>query len=712
MKKILFNIILLHLAICMAGLQAQDAYHTQLQTDLQATYGLPAGNWVFYTNESDIMGNFTHYGSSYAISDVTGQDFVKKGRITVSSVGANPFSSGWSIRNQANIQTGDRVLLTFFIRSEGGQGKVNLFAQHPTNYEKEIFFTLPVDTVWRQYFIPFESQKTYLLNGLEFGLHLGYQAQVIEIGGFTALNYQQSTPLASLPSQINNEFYGGWEANAPWRAEAAIRIDSLRKRNFRLEIKDSNGQPISNGTVSLNMLQHEFAWGSAITANKIAGNNAQNVIYENKILNLDGEGHGFNWVVFENDMKWPAWESGWFVTKPELANAVSWLRSHDITIRGHTLVWPGADNLPNDVASNLNDPAYVKNRINGHLNSILNYPGIKGEVEEWDVLNEIITNNSMENAFKGKPGYPTGREILAEIFQQVRVEDSLTGLWINDYITLSQQQEAGAPQYDSLKAFIQELLDAGVDMEGIGFQCHIGGFPNGIPTVLQTWDDFHQAFGLKAKVTEFDMPSFVDETVAATYLRDFLTATFSHPSMDGFLFWNFWDGSTWLNAGTNLFRQDWSATPAADTFSHYLFTEWWTEEELTTDQNGIQEIRAFKGKYEIVYQCENSVVRDTIFLSDDLTYTISCDNITTSVPEDLESRINVYPNPARHQLHIELEMAQQARLLVIDLHGKSMITSHFTGQTLQVSVADWPRGMYVLLIETEGRQYQKRFVLE
>ena len=71
-----------------------------------------------------------------------------------------------------------------------------------------------------------------------------------------------------------------------------------------------------------------------------------------------------------------------------------------------------------------------------------------------------------------------------------------TGLWLNDYVTISTNSKPGNGNYDNLKKFTRELLDAGVELEGLGFQGHIGGFPNGIPSVLETLDDFHNEFGL------------------------------------------------------------------------------------------------------------------------------------------------------------------------------------------------------------------------
>ena len=71
---------------------------------------------------------------------------------------------------------------------------------------------------------------------------------------------------------------------------------------------DAHRQPITDVQVKIEMLQHEYAFGTAIDERKIAGNKNQNNTYQNKLFNLDGKGHGFSEVVYENGLKWPAWE--------------------------------------------------------------------------------------------------------------------------------------------------------------------------------------------------------------------------------------------------------------------------------------------------------------------------------------------------------------------------------------------------------------------
>lgn len=697
------------------NLFAQDDYHSQLEASFLTTYQIPVGEWLFFDNEAAIMETAGGYGGSYTVQESTDTDFSKLTKAVISRAGANQWDSGWTIRNQQKINKDDKVLLVFSIRSIGGSGKVNIFAENSTTFDKEVFLNVDISEEWTHYFIPFKASKTFNPNTITFGFHLAHQIQTIEIGGYTAMNFGTAVNLADLPNQVNNDQYDGFQADAPWRTTADDNIDKFRKTNLTIQVKNTDGVAVENAQIEVNMLQHEFAFGSAVNANKIGGNNAQNIIYENKIINLDGKGHGFNWVVFENDLKWPAWEDNWFVSNDGVAKAVQWLRGNNIKIRGHTLVWPGANNMPSDINQNQSNLPYIKERIDGHLDAILNYPGIKGEIEEWDVLNEITTNRSIENYFKGKDGYTSGREYLAEIYKKTRALDPNTGLWLNDYITISTNSKPGNANYDNLKLFTRELLDAGVELEGLGFQGHIGGFPNGIPSVLETLDDFHNEFGLKAKITEFDMPTFVDEATAAQYLGDFLTAIFSHESMDGFLFWSFWDGATWIQGGTksNFFQQNWTANASLDVFVDLVFNEWWTNETITSSTEGVADIRAFKGMYEIMYKANGETIRDTINLTEDTNLEIIGNSISTRIDNLIidDNIAKVYPNPATNQLIIEQNTFNLATIQLFDVTGKKVLEQTVNSLKTALSV-EHLQGVYILKISDATRTTSKKITIK
>ncbi|MEM9984550.1 MAG: T9SS type A sorting domain-containing protein, partial [Bacteroidota bacterium] len=224
-------------------------------------------------------------------------------------------------------------------------------------------------------------------------------------------------------------------------------------------------------------------------------------------------------------------------------------------------------------------------------------------------------------------------------------------------------------------------------------------------------DDFYQTFGLPAKITEFDLPTNMVDTVAAAYLEDFLTAIFSHPSVDGFLFWNFWDGSTWRAEGSNIFNLDWSMTLPGSTFIELVFDAWWTEEQLATDANGEASMRGFKGLYELSYTCDGVLVKDTINLTEDLSITIQCDQLATGIRDPEEPQVKVFPNPATDLLTIESALPGMS-VAIYDLQGRELLTQVLSQSQTSVDLSFLTRGLYVMVISGAGQAYREMLRLE
>ena len=450
-------------------------------------------------------------------------------------------------------------------------------------------------------------------------------------------------------------------------------------------------------------------FGSAVVSRLFADNNGHSDIYESKLLDLDGEGHGFNWVVFENALKWPGWENNWITTPPETANAVQWLVDHDIKVRGHTLVWPGFSNMPNDIQANQGDLQYIKNRMFSHIEEISTYPGIAGNIAEWDVLNEITTNRDLEYSFEGSSGYPTGREIYKEIFQKLEEFDPNTKTYLNDYVTISQANSGGG-LYDLKKQFTQEIIDSGVELDGIGFQGHIGAFPTSIYVVEGILDDFYNTFGTKAKITEYDTNIAMGDEVAANYLRDFLTMIFSHESTDGFMMWGFWDGAHW-HGNAPMFYEDWTLKPAGQTFIDLVFDEWWTEESGQTDASGEYSIRGFKGKYKVTIDCGSSIVTDTIELINDVTVIKSDGQLSTGIDQFTdEFTFKVFPNPASEFIQIEMSKKQDAILQVFDQSGKLIYQQNINDINTKIPL-NFKGGVFEFVVSSKDYHKSTKIVI-
>lgn len=711
----MFRIILLitlsaSLFLANAGfLRAQDAYHSNLRGQLQTEYGLPPGAWVLHDTEAATLAADFSYGSlQHGDADAADQDFTKKVLLNVDLVDGPQWNTGYGINNVNSLNAGDRCLLVFWAKAEG-EGKVSLAIQNSTTFQSELYITMPVDDGWRQYLFPFEASEGFDAGGLQFQFQLNWMDQQLEIGGIAVLNYGAAVELEDLPRVLNNEFYDGYQADAPWRAEAAQRIEQIRKADLGIEVVDAGGMPLADASVQVRMLEHEFGFGTAVAAHLFAGNSRQNAVYEQRLLDLDGQGHRFNCVVFENATKWRAWEQNWFgVNQSQKAQTVQWLNDRGIKLRGHTLIWPSWNNLPDDIFDNQGNADYITNRVLGHIEDILTFPGMEDGFTDWDVLNEISVLNDLANAVQGAPGYPTGREIYVDIIKKFKEVDPDGITYINDYTTFGGGSSAEA--YADLKNYLQEIVDAGLEIDGVGFQGHIGAYPTGLPRLYDILEDFYTTFGTEAKITEFDMNPLVDDELAAQYLRDFYTLSFSHPSVNAILMWGFWDGAHWFD-NAPMFRQDWSLKPAGEVFLDLVFEEWWTEESGLTGPDGAFDLRGFKGRYEIVVGCPGATLTDTIDLTSNTELTIDCSMAVSTEALDSKVDLRVFPNPTDSHLEVQWTGGERADIVLFDLQGRrqSAVTSGYSPARLNL---DLPPGLYQLVITMDGKKLVRRVVVE
>lgn len=695
-----------------------DTYHETLTGWLGTQYTLTGETYPYADTEAENFALFNSYNAvSETITTATDQDFTRVETIRVAAATTNRWDVGWNGTNTVPLALGDKVLWVIYLRATGteGTGKVALFAERNDTFAKETEATVELTSEWKRYFLPFEiSTRNQPVGGMTIGMHLGFQAQTIEIGGVAILNYGPDVPLEQLPNDLSSDEYGGFEADAAWRAPAANRIEQLRKADMNFNIVAEGGGPETRAKLKVRMQRHDFDFGTAVKASRFPGGREFNATFVEKLGNLDGEGHGFSSVVFENDLKWPAWEDEWISTNEQTRRTLSYLRDNKFDIRGHVLLWPGWDNLPNRMEENRNNPTFLTTELDKHLVDFLETENFDEYVKDWDVLNEINTNTDLAAALRGSPGYTTGREVYAETFTRARELAPDAKLYINDYITLSLKNTEGAIIYDQYKDFIGEIVDAGAPIDGIGFQAHLGASPNSIYEVLGTLDDFYNAYGLEAKITELDMPRSVSEELGATYMKDFLTATFSHESMTGIMFWNWWDRDTWANPGINLFNEDWSRTLPGDTYVELVFNEWWTNADLEADANGNASVRGFKGDYTVEVDCRGTgdfIAVNLEGITNDSTITLDCAQIisSTALPELPAGAIDVAPNPAAGPWLITNNLTTSLEGALYDVVGRRLWTQNF-GPGSRTLDAELPAGIYTLRLSDGERASTLRLV--
>ncbi len=705
---------LIFILVCfLSNLQAQGVYQVKLLDSLNKKFNLPTtAKWVLPNTEAGTQQIVGNYGGTTTNITSTNTIFTV-GQQRIVSQGTNPWDAGHNYKNKAAIQKGDRFLIVIWLRSSTPNAKVSLFAENVTTYEKEISATLSPTNTWKMYLAPIESKAAYAVDGMTIGLHLAIANQTVEIAGVACLNYEKSIIYNQLPLDLDNNRYGGIEADATWRKEAEQSIEQLRKANFTVKVNNTNGQAVSGAEVRFEMMQHEFKFGSAVVSNKFNGGSALNPTYEQKMLNLNGKGHGFNEIVFENDLKWPAWEQRWFSSNADIASDIAFLKSKNISVRGHNLVWPGWDYSPKDITA-AQSPDFIKKRIRDHINAISNYPGVGKECIDWDVLNEITTNNDYANRFVGSPGYATGRELYAEIFKQA---DSLmpnSKMYINDYIAM-EQGDSPSNGIALWKQRIDEMIAKGAPVEGIGFQGHFSSSPTGIPRVKEILDEFWNKYKLEAKVTEYDISNLVNPDVQAQYMRDILTICYAHPSMKGFLMWGFWDGAHWLS-NAPIYNIDWTLKPSGTAFIDQVFNKWWKDEKVNTSSTGEATVRSFKGKYKITVKLPDGKIGTQIVdLAKDTSVTIN--TFSTGIYE-LASDFNLHisPNPASSPVKItwnntrinEIAQIQICNSIGVVVYEKKV---NLTEGGIQLDNFKEANGIYFITLKTQSGFQTKKLIM-
>ena len=87
--------------------------------------------------------------------------------------------------------------------------------------------------------------------------------------------------------------------------------------------------------------------------------------------------------------------------------------------------------------------------------------------------------------------------------------------------------------------------------------------------------------------------------------------------------------------------------------------------------------------------------------------TVSIDKYKTA-----SAIINIYPNPAKELLTVNLNDAQQNKITVYDVVGKLVFQAETTTTQLNIDTKDFPQGVYLLQIQNESGITTKKIIKE
>lgn len=485
-----------------------------------------------------------------------------------------------------NISEGQPLLIVFKAKSiqaslETNESKVNWqFRQTESSAPKDVASkSVSLSANWQTYYLPFKAPHSENLDKTTFTLQFGYPPQTFEIKGIELYVFPEKFDYAQLP--YTKITYAGMEANAEWRKEAEKRIDEVRKGDFSIQFNLA-GKPLSNSKVEIKQIKHHFRFGAAVSADLI---NKQTDYFET-VKKL------FNIVVFENDLKAKRWKN----TKGQqgVVYAIDLLNANQIKVKGHVLLWPGFQYLPEEYKQNKNNPEIIQKALNDHYLSVLG--ATKSKISHWDVLNEAYTNKDIPNIFGSN-------EILFDAFKKAKELEPNAKRFINEYGIIS-GGGINTTKQDWYYNFIKEI-DTKTNglLDGLGMQSHIGTDLTAPSKVIAILNRF-AALNKEISISEYSLDIMDDEELRAKYTRDFMIAAFSNPSVKEFLFWGFYKP---MHPKAALVNNNYELTKMGQSYYDLVFNKWMTKLNQTTNEMGTISNRGFFGKYEYTIEIDGKI---------------------------------------------------------------------------------------------------------
>ena len=379
---------------------------------------------------------------------------------------------------------------------------------------------------------------------------------------------------------------------------ARERIEQHRKTDLIVNVKNTNGKIIRDLDLTVTMTGHQFGWGTAVVANRINSSSPDNQIYKQKLL------ENFNQVVFENDLKWPAWEGAWGsgLGWSQADSALGWLDGKGLPARGHYAAWAtlsGPDGYGPGNSSGSTEG--LQQKVLDHITEKLSTVG--NRVSEWDVINHPVGWGPA--TYEDEFGLPFYKEIVNH---SRSVAPAGMEMWMNE-----DNISNGGSTSDNYERILNYLDGQNAAPDGIGFQGHFksswGRNKNKTAENIYAQLDRFSEIIPRLQFTEFDIDVATydddgnveqyDETLHAQLMNDYLIAAFSHEDLEAITLWGFWEDSHWLPPAA-LYNSDWTERAALTAYQNLVFDEWWTETSGITDNDGNYSFRGFKGGYEVL----------------------------------------------------------------------------------------------------------------
>ncbi|MFC4551153.1 MULTISPECIES: endo-1,4-beta-xylanase [Halorussus] len=628
--------------------ESLDDYHRTLRNDLTASSRqqrqLPPGSYVYGTTEEAALDAFSLRGAGAETTvpvDTDAVPITKADRVRVPTAWGDdheaddddrdddrgdqtdPSASAYAGEiTDRSFAEGDLLLAVAYLRSDEDAEVKARFGYRYTdargnpafgeNFVQRSARVEPGER-WMRYFFPVEvgaePDGSDLVPALEF--LPGSDDWTVEFGGLALFDYGDAdVSLGTLPPYD----YEGRAEDAEWRQAARERIEKVRKTDVEVEVLNPGGKPMADATVEVEMTDHAFDFGSAVSVGHITGDGEDDETYRETFR------ENFNKATVENGLKYPAWEGEWDIDNDATRATLDWFNERDVPVRGHYLLWEQFDTAGGGGMSIENADSLSGDELRRRITEKIRTHATEfaDDVVEWDMHNHPVWQSN----FRDDDGDGLGWDDVRHWWDvaNAATED---GLYTNEMGVVG-----GTWQQDAYYDYLTRLVENDYPVDGIAFMGHHQQQWNQIldvDTLISSFERFAE-FDLPLLVSEFDIQIFSrrnaqDVELQRDYTRDFLTVAFSQAAVEGVVSWGFWADDHWRPTGA-YYDSDWTLRPHGETYRDLVFDEWWTDETGETDDNGVYATRGFKGDYRIAAE-KGALSGETTVTIDDETDTVT-----------------------------------------------------------------------------------------
>ena len=218
--------------------------------------------------------------------------------------------------------------------------------------------------------------------------------------------------------------------------------------------------------------------------------------------------NSFNAITTENALK-----MGPLRPKPgvydfsDADDIVSFATSHDMHVRGHTLVWHNQQ--PEWFLGWEHTDEQIRSFLREHIHTVAGR--YRSSIDTWDVINEAVNE---DGSMRETVWYDAmGEEYLDLAFEWANEVAPDASLFYNDY-----GAEAINEKSDGIYELLSRLLDRGVPVDGVGLQMHALHSQPDLDSVAENVRRL-QKLGLEVHLTEVDV-AFPAETAPENHLEE------------------------------------------------------------------------------------------------------------------------------------------------------------------------------------------------